>query len=77
LEETHQEGMMQPVNLDRKVSMKKSALIMLLLAATTLTACGRRGQLEAPSATANPQTGEKAEAAPAEDKPFILDGLIK
>ena len=52
-------------------------ILILGLAATTLTACGRRGPLEAPSASANPATAEKAEAAPAEDKPFILDGLIQ
>jgi predicted small lipoprotein YifL len=46
-----------------------------LLAISTLSACGRRGPLEAPSATANPSAAEKA--PPVEDKPFILDGLIK
>ena len=51
-------------------------LLILCLAAASLTACGRRGPLEAPSATANPSaTDEKA--ADVEDKPFILDGLIK
>ncbi len=41
----------------------------------SLSACGRRGALEAPSAAANPP--EKAQPAPVEDKPFVLDGLIK
>ena len=53
------------------------SMIILVLAASALTGCGRRGPLEAPSAAANPETGEKAAAAPAEDKPFILDGLIQ
>lgn len=53
------------------------SILILSLAATALSACGRRGPLEAPSAAANPANGEKAEAAPVEDKPFILDGLIK
>ncbi|MGL4487814.1 MAG: LPS translocon maturation chaperone LptM [Rhizobiaceae bacterium] len=41
----------------------------------TLTACGRRGALEAPSASANPPA--TAQPAPVEDKPFVLDGLIQ
>ena len=52
----------------------------ILLAATllmtlSLTGCGRKGALEAPSLATAPEKGEKA--APVEDKPFILDGLIK
>jgi predicted small lipoprotein YifL len=52
-------------------------IFIVCLAATTLSACGRRGPLEAPSAAANPKNGQTAEAAPVEDKPFILDGLIQ
>ena len=49
-----------------------------LLAAASLTACGRRGPLEAPSAAANsPAAGATAAEPQVEDKPFILDGLIK
>jgi predicted small lipoprotein YifL len=69
--------MMAQQTFDWKELMKKSALILLLVSATALSACGRRGPLEVPSAAANPQTGETAEAAPVEDKRFVLDGLIK
>ncbi len=50
-------------------------LLIALCTAMTLSACGRRGPLEAPSAAANPSAAEKA--PPVEDKPFILDGLIQ
>jgi predicted small lipoprotein YifL len=51
-----------------------AALMMI----ASLSACGRRGPLEAPSAAANPPaSGEKASEPPVADKPFILDGLIK
>ncbi|MGB8816939.1 MAG: lipoprotein [Rhizobiaceae bacterium] len=53
-------------------------LLVLCLAAASLSACGRRGPLEAPSAAANPTSaGEKAVETQAEDKRFILDGLIQ
>jgi predicted small lipoprotein YifL len=53
-------------------------LLILCLAAAALSACGRRGPLEAPSAAANPPAaGEKAAEAQGEDKPFILDSLIQ
>jgi predicted small lipoprotein YifL len=41
----------------------------------SLSACGRRGSLEAPSTAANPPA--TAQPAPVEDKPFVLDGLIQ
>jgi predicted small lipoprotein YifL len=57
-----------------------SRTVTLILAASLLiplAACGRKAALEAPSA-APPTNGEKAPPAePKEDKPFILDGLIK
>lgn len=57
----------------------KHALVSILavvIVTASLSACGRRGPLEAPSAAANPSaTDEKAPQV--EDKPFILDGLIK
>lgn len=69
--------MMQKMT-DRNMPMKKSAFILLLAASAALSACGRRGPLEAPSAAANPPVnGEKQAVEPAEDKPFVLDGLIK
>ncbi len=57
-----------------------SRTVTLILAASLLiplAACGRKAALEAPSA-APPANGEKAPPAePKEDKPFILDGLIR
>ena len=52
-------------------------LILAALLAVTLAAsgCGRKADLEKPSAMPAPN-GEK-KAPPVEDKPFILDGLIK
>ncbi len=51
------------------------ALIMAI--ALSASACGRKAALEAPGATP-PANGEKAPPAePKEDKPFILDGLIR
>jgi predicted small lipoprotein YifL len=42
----------------------------------SLSGCGRKADLEKPSALPAPETGEKP-AAPAQDKPFVLDGLIQ
>ncbi len=56
----------------RTISLVLSATLMLTL---SLTGCGRKGPLEAPSLATAPEKGEKA--PPVEDKPFILDGLIK
>lgn len=54
--------------------------IPAILAATLLlplAACGRKAALDAPNAIP-PANGEKAPPAePVEDKPFILDGLIR
>ncbi len=58
----------------RLLNVTLAALMMI----ASLSACGRGGPLEAPSAAANPPAaGEKAAEAQVEDKPFILDGLIK
>ncbi len=58
----------------RLLTVTLAALMMI----ASLSACGRRGPLEAPSAAANPPAaGEKAAEPQVEDKPFILDGLIK
>ena len=52
-------------------------LILAAALALTLTGCGRKAPLDPPSA-APPAEGKKAPpAAPKEDKPFILDGLIR
>ena len=57
-----------------------AAVLVMLVALMALTACGRRGNLEAPpSATVivADEDGELVEQAPApEDKPFILDPLL-
>jgi predicted small lipoprotein YifL len=51
-------------------------IVVIALSLTApLSACGRRGALEAPSASANPPA--TAQQAPVEDKPFVLDGLIE
>ena len=64
--------------IDPMTSRAALSLLIALSAATALSACGRRGPLEAPSAAANPPAaGEKAAEPQVEDKPFILDGLIK
>ena len=64
----------------RVKSMNRAILSIFvsLLISFPLSACGRKGPLEAPSASANPaaQSGP-AQPAPVEDKPFILDGLIQ
>jgi predicted small lipoprotein YifL len=58
--------------------MRSIPLIAVLAAATTLSACGRKGPLEAPTGAVNPpaQAGQP-QTAPVEDKPFVLDGLIQ
>jgi predicted small lipoprotein YifL len=57
-----------------------SRIFSLILAASLLiplAACGRKAALDAPNAVP-PAKGEKAPPAePKEDKPFILDSLIK
>lgn len=46
--------------------------------AVSATGCGRRGDLETPSAAAAQARGEKApEGETVEDRRFILDGLIE
>jgi predicted small lipoprotein YifL len=57
-----------------------SRIPVLILAAIVLSlalsACGRKAPLDAPSAVPVKQ-GEKQPEAPMEDKPFVLDRLIK
>lgn len=60
--------------------MTRTAALMFtaLMFAATLSACGRKGPLEAPTASVNPPVQDgAAQPAPVEDKPFILDGLIQ
>jgi len=60
--------------------MRLRTLILTTLLALTLAGCGVKGPLEPPSARNAPeQAGVGAEApvaAPQEDRPFILDGLL-
>ncbi len=57
--------------------------LVLLLAAMSVavTGCGRRGSLDTPAEAAAEKRGEKLPGEEAEneaeDKPFILDGLIE
>lgn len=61
--------------------MKSSAVIKSVCVAaalaTILSGCGRKGDLERPSATVTPVDGT-AEAQPAQpaERRFILDGLL-
>ena len=50
-------------------------LVATLMMTMSLSGCGRKGPLEAPSLATATEKSEKP--APVEDKPFILDGLIK
>lgn len=58
--------------------MTRIAIFALIASAIALSACGRKGPLEAPTGAVNPppQTGQP-QSAPVEDKPFVLDGLIQ
>lgn len=59
-------------------SRTNTILLIALSGALALSACGRRGPLGAPGATANPPAADQKASEPqVEDKPFILDGLIK
>jgi predicted small lipoprotein YifL len=51
-------------------------ILATLLLSAALSACGRKAPLDAPS-TVPVKEGEKLPEPPVEDKPFILDKLIK
>ena len=53
------------------------ALTLIAASLFTLSGCGRRGALEAPSAIGNPPKDAALSDTTKEDKPFVLDGLIK
>ena len=57
--------------------MRRFAFLLTTLFALALAGCGVRGNLEPPSAANAPVDvdGEPI-AAPQEDRPFILDGLL-
>lgn len=53
--------------------------LVLVLSATVMAACGRKGDLERPGVTAAKSTtpgGADANKPAVEDKPFILDALL-
>ena len=56
------------------------AVASLLVIGMSVSACGRRGTLEAPDAgkviTTDEEGNTVEKPAPKSDKPFILDGLI-
>lgn len=61
------------------VGTQMSRTLTLVLAALLLiplSACGRKAPLDAPSAVPVKE-GEKQPEPPVEDKPFVLDRLIK
>jgi predicted small lipoprotein YifL len=60
--------------------MVTAGLVLVLVAAASLSACGRKGPLEAPpgAAVAGDAAATQADpnAIPRPDKPFILDPLL-
>jgi len=60
------------------IQMFRNSVLVLaaIVLSTALSACGRKAPLDAPSAVPVKQ-GEKQPEPPAQDKPFILDKLIK
>ena len=59
--------------------LSTAALVALVAAAIGLSACGRKGPLEAPPYAAvetADKTGETPEEAKKPDKPFFLDPLL-
>jgi predicted small lipoprotein YifL len=53
-------------------------LIMVMAGMTAVAGCGRKGDLDTPSAVAARAAGEKApEGEIVKDRKFVLDGLIE
>jgi predicted small lipoprotein YifL len=52
--------------------------LVLVLSATTMAACGRKGDLDppGPATTTRTTVGPDAKKQAIEDKPFILDALL-
>ena len=50
--------------------------LVLVLSATVMTACGRKGDLDVPGTAAADQNNANKKAAPVEDRPFVLDPLL-
>ena len=64
-----------------RASMQKPlhiALALLVIAGLGLSACGRKGPLEAPPSQPRADGAPPAETASGKpDRPFILDGLLR
>jgi len=58
--------------MGRFIYIVAGALLCVML---SLTACGRKGPLEAPPGT-QPQGGQSSSSGPP-DRPFVLDGLVR
>lgn len=70
------------------VSQKTMGIVLVLMVATALAGCGRKGDLERPGASANTapaqqgitggfaRPAEEPEEEPVPERPFILDALI-
>ena len=58
----------------------RTVLIATVIAALTLSACGRRGDPLTPQQSAEKQAKENEQPAPpkpVKERPFILDGLLQ
>ena len=62
--------------VDRRI-LSRALIAGVLIAAVGLTACGRKGPLEAPLAAAKADPNAPQDIGPTKpDKPFILDPLL-
>ena len=66
--------------MTRQYSNSMRAVTLLLACVLALSACGRRGAMEAPASatviTTDEAGNEIKKTAPKPDRPFFLDGLI-
>lgn len=69
--ETHPE----PRNRMTLNSIARLALV-LVLSATVISACGRKGDLDRPGVTSSNAAGTDGKKQPVEDRPFLLDPLL-
>lgn len=50
--------------------------LVLVLSATVISACGRKGDLDRPGVTTSKAVGADGKKQPVEDRPFLLDPLL-